>query len=128
MAKPQITESASPIVHIRFLERVTVEEMEEHFRDLMAMAERRSGPVVAIVDVGAVTVNAVLRMRAAEGVETVAEHLGERLHGIAYVADSKTARGVVTAVHWFVRLGFPTKVFATHDEALTWSEELVGDV
>jgi hypothetical protein len=42
------------------------------------------------------------------------------LKGIAYVAESAFKRGVITAIHWLVKLPAPHEVFATKAEAEAW--------
>lgn len=123
MPKPRIDESEFPIIIIEFPADVTAEDLEAHFVDLRELGERTSGPIFAVVETSGLHLSAVLRSRAGDGVRVLAERYQSRIFGVAYVANSMTTRGIVTAVHWIAGTSFPTATFARRDEAMQWCRE-----
>jgi hypothetical protein len=113
--------SAWPVVHIRFVGRLTSEESAQYFRDSDALVQggRRYATVMDGRTMLTPEVDFVRRQA-----QWITDHIGamQRLNcGIAFVAESALVRGLVRAVIHFQPMPVENRVFSEIGAASRWA-------
>ncbi|MEK7706170.1 MAG: STAS/SEC14 domain-containing protein [Myxococcota bacterium] len=125
MTLPHIDESHWPLVRVSWSGQVTIEEIDEHFAAMEAIARRDQlfGVVVNMRDVG--WQSTTQRQRGVEQLRRVAVAGRDNVVGVAHVVRGPLARAMLTAVYWASQPAFPIKVFAELEPACAWACELL---
>lgn len=120
----------SAVVACRWKTTPTKDKIEligRHQRELaQAVADHR----IVMLNVLAPNTGALLSTAAREAAAGIAKDGSDFLLGSAQVVEGEgfgaaAARAVMSGIQLAVRAGYPTKVFGTVDEALTWVAELL---
>lgn len=132
MPLPVIEVHAWPLVLIRFPESLSVEELDEHFVEMeeKLLDPSRPGAFAVVIEMSATRpreFTAVHRKHAADNFKRLKPKVGDRYTAEAYVMPSALTRAALSAVHWVFKPQWPTKVFATEDEAVRWARATLGE-
>lgn len=124
--KPELDESAWPIVVVRWPRELSLADIDAHFadiRDLGARGER----MALILDMSESGVLSHMQRRhAAAHLAGLYQSIGEQIAGVAHVITSPVVRGMLASVYWLAPPPFETRVVGTVAEAVAWARVRIG--
>ncbi len=119
-------DSEWPIVKVRFLGDTTVDDVDEMYAKIDAAIAR--GPHIQWTDlreINPLTIDATLRVRAAEHEKRVIETSPEVVLADVRIVRGAVVRGMLTAFEWVSGSApWPVKNVGTPEEAYAWLREL----
>jgi hypothetical protein len=110
-----------------FLDRDLSDDLATLLREMQAdhALGRRFASIVDLT--GAPPLNAKQRAVVGAWIKETRDLSRQTSISIAFVAPSTLLRGVLTAIFWVQSFGFPQRVSATLDDAITWSLERIRE-
>ncbi len=103
---------------------ISVEEMEAHFRELQAIAERTTGDVATVIDARTVDLKSLRgahRDCAVDNLRRLKPLVAHRYVAQAMVLSTAWGRGLTRMLHLFVKPAQHTKAFASVLPAEAWA-------
>ncbi|MCC6875151.1 MAG: hypothetical protein IT378_12660 [Sandaracinaceae bacterium] len=122
MMLPTLNEDRWPIVIVRWPRELSGAEIDAHFAQIGALAQRRERFVVVLDMLESGTPSATQRAHAARELKALYPTLGSYVVGVAHVIASPLTRGLLTAVYWLAPPPFQTAIVATRADAVRWAE------
>jgi hypothetical protein len=123
---PWLDVSAYPILVVRYPADANSPEaaaqVDEFYEAFYVWATTRQAPYTVIADTSMIEriPSAVVRAAVARGEARTAAFEAQLNKGTAVVVVNDFTRGVATAVYWLSPPTYPTRLFATFDNALAW--------
>jgi hypothetical protein len=110
-----------PIVLVEWPEQLSIADMEEYFARLARLCEnKRFAIVLDATRSDPLKYPAAHRKRLSELATQHKPLLARACICQAFVITSPLVRGILTALHWFVRADWPQEFFSSRDNALRW--------
>ncbi|MEZ4254257.1 MAG: hypothetical protein R3A78_00860 [Polyangiales bacterium] len=128
MARIEINQDRWPLVVFTVPEVLSEADIVAHFERLGSevFPRGRYASVMDARETQAYRFLADLRRYAAARYREHAMDFAKLLIAEAYVLESSVQRGVLTAIRWLAPASWPTRVFATTDEAEAWCAEVAA--
>ena len=123
-----IDRSKWPIIVYRIEGEATAEMTQQYVdavRENIERAEASGERYVSIVISDNLATNAAHRKAIASSIEDSSQRIAKVCLGNALVTNSRSTRGLLTALKWVINMPVEIQVFANLESAMSWAEHLL---